>query len=78
MGGIGAFAGEVQEPGRTYPLAVAGGVLLTWLTFLVPVITGLTFSVKLHHWQEGYYEDMAKEFALSPSLSSSLSFPLAA
>lgn len=59
--GLGAIAGEVKNPGRTYPLGVLCGVVLIMLTFLVPVVTALTFSLDLHHWQEGYFEVVAKD-----------------
>ena len=36
-----SYAGEVDQPQRTYPIALAGALLLTVLSYLVPVVAGV-------------------------------------
>ena len=63
------IAGEVNEPQRTYPMAMAIGVMLVALTYVIPIgavaMTGLDAS----RWTTGGWPDVARALMGSESLA---------
>uniref|UniRef100_A0A7S1G022 Amino acid permease/ SLC12A domain-containing protein n=1 Tax=Corethron hystrix TaxID=216773 RepID=A0A7S1G022_9STRA len=50
-----AFAGEVKDPGRTWPRAMFFAVLLVVLNYLLPLLVAIgATSSSRQDWQEGY------------------------
>jgi amino acid transporter len=47
------FASEVERPQRTYPLAMAGAVLLVTLTYLVPILATSHAGIDPTSWGKG-------------------------
>lgn len=47
---VSSYAGEVDAPQRTYPIALAGALLLTVLSYLVPVLAGVGVSTEPALW----------------------------
>jgi amino acid transporter len=47
------FAGEVDRPQRTYPLAMAGAVALVTLTYLIPVLAAPQTGMAAGQWKSG-------------------------
>ena len=50
---LGSFAGEVVDPYRTYPRGVAITLVINVLLYVLPILTGLTFSAKSSAWTDG-------------------------
>jgi len=51
----GCVAGEVKEPQTTYPRAMALGVLLVALSYLLPILVGVSADHQWDQWREGYF-----------------------
>jgi amino acid transporter len=51
------FAGEVERPQRTYPLAMATAVLLVTLTYAIPVAAAWRSGIE-SKWDEGAWVDV--------------------
>jgi amino acid transporter len=47
------FAAEVDRPQRTYPLAMAGAVVLVAITYLVPVLAAACTDIRSDDWNTG-------------------------
>jgi amino acid transporter len=47
------FAGEVERPQRTYPLAMAGAVTLVTLTYVLPVLAASHTAIAPEDWETG-------------------------
>jgi amino acid transporter len=47
------FAGEVERPQRTYPLAMAGAVTLVTLTYIIPVAAASLCGLDSSQWKTG-------------------------
>jgi amino acid transporter len=47
------FAGDVERPQRTYPLAMGGAVLLVTLTYLIPILAVSRAGFPPDSWQKG-------------------------
>jgi len=58
---VSTFAGEVAEPRRTYPLALALAVTLTCASYILPLGAGLLTSGAPHWrtWKEGSFNEIA-------------------
>lgn len=52
---VSTLAGEVQDPGRAFPRALAGAVGLVVAGYLVPLVVGLSFSAAAADWNLGYF-----------------------
>ena len=55
----GCCAGEVKNPQRTYPRAMAAAVLLVTLAYLLPVAVGVGIDSNWSSWKEGYFPIVA-------------------
>jgi amino acid transporter len=55
----GCCAGEVKNPQRTYPRAMAAAVLLVTLAYLLPVAVGVGIDSNSSSWKEGYFPIVA-------------------
>ena len=55
----GCCAGEVKNPQRTYPRAMAGAVVLVTLAYLLPVAVGIGVDSNWSSWREGYFPIVA-------------------
>jgi amino acid transporter len=53
-------AGEVERPQRTYPLAMAGAVMLVTLTYLIPVLAVSRSGLSAGSWESGYWVKVAE------------------
>lgn len=51
----GCCAGEVENPRRTYPRAMAAAVFLVILAYLLPVAVGVGVDRNWGDWKEGYF-----------------------
>lgn len=51
----GCCAGEVENPSRTYPRAMAATVILVMLAYLLPVAVGVGVDRNWGDWKEGYF-----------------------
>src|SRR6266852_8542635 len=52
------IAGEVDRPQRTYPLAMAGAVLLVVLTYALPVVAAARTGLDPANWKAGSWVDV--------------------
>jgi amino acid transporter len=55
------FAGEVERPQRTYPLAMASAVVLVTITYLVPVLAVWQTGLPAADWKLGSWVEVGKE-----------------
>lgn len=55
----GCCAGEVENPSRTYPRAMAAAVLLVMVAYLLPVAVGVGVDSNWADWTEGYFPKVA-------------------
>ncbi|CAI6003311.1 unnamed protein product [Closterium sp. NIES-65] len=55
----GACAGEVKDPGRSYPLALLVSVGLMLVTYIVPALVGLSVAPYFELWKGGTFTDIA-------------------
>lgn len=53
-------AGEVDRPQRTYPLAMAGAVLLVALTYVLPIAAVAVTGLPASQWSTGGWADVAR------------------
>jgi amino acid transporter len=50
------LAGEVQNPSKTFPKALFGGMLLVICSYLIPLLAGTgAFSSSSNEWADGYF-----------------------
>eukprot|EP00753_Platysulcus_tardus_P009518 PLAT217.10.p1 GENE.PLAT217.10~~PLAT217.10.p1 ORF type:complete len:478 (-),score=177.44 PLAT217.10:38-1471(-) len=62
--GLGAFAGEVTAPKRTYPLGVCISLLLISVNYMLPVVTGVALmGTNFNAWLPGFLITIAKRIA---------------
>jgi amino acid transporter len=54
------FAGEVEWPQRTYPLAMAGAVVLVTLTYVIPIWTAAYTGIEPAAWDTGAWVAVAR------------------
>ncbi|RMZ56200.1 hypothetical protein APUTEX25_002390 [Auxenochlorella protothecoides] len=52
---VSTLAGEVRNPGKTFPRALAGAVVLVVASYLLPLIVGLSYSADAADWDLGYF-----------------------
>ncbi|MBI3301903.1 MAG: APC family permease [Deltaproteobacteria bacterium] len=57
----GCCAGEVQQPEKVYPRAMAATVVLVTLSYLLPVAVGVGVDRRWGDWQEGYFPTVAAQ-----------------
>lgn len=57
----GCCAGEVENPSRTYPRAMAAAVTLVMLAYLLPVAVGVSAERNWSAWTEGYFPKVAAQ-----------------
>jgi amino acid transporter len=62
------FAGEVERPQRTYPLAMAGAVVLVTLTYVLPVLAASRTGIAAEGWKTGAWVMVAAHVG-SPALA---------
>jgi amino acid transporter len=55
------FAGEVERPQRTYPLAMTAAVLLVTLTYLIPVGAAALTGIDADDWKSGSWVTVAEK-----------------
>jgi amino acid transporter len=55
------FAAEVERPQRTYPLAMAGAVILVTLTYLIPVWAASWTGIEPGEWKTGAWVMVAAQ-----------------
>jgi amino acid transporter len=53
-------AGEVQEPGKVFPKAMATTVVLVTFSYLLPVAVGVGVDPQWSSWQEGHFPLVAE------------------
>jgi amino acid transporter len=58
---VSTVAGEVEEPQRTYPRAVAGAVLLIALCYLIPVAAVAFARVDVSGWEAGAWATLGAQ-----------------
>jgi amino acid transporter len=57
----GCCAGEVNQPNRTYPRAMAVTVLLVTFVYLLPIAIGVSVNTDWPAWKEGYLPQIAAQ-----------------
>lgn len=57
----GCCAGEVAEPNRSYPRAMALTVVLVTLAYLLPIAVGVSVNTQWSEWKEGYFPQVAAQ-----------------
>jgi amino acid transporter len=57
----GCCAGEVKEPERSYPRAMAVTVMLVTLVYLLPIAVGTSAVTDWSAWREGYFPKVATQ-----------------
>jgi len=55
----GCCAGEVNNPTRAFPRALAIAVLLVTLAYLLPLAVGVSFDTRWADWKEGHFPKVA-------------------
>jgi amino acid transporter len=60
-----SFAGEVEDPGRSFPLAMAMCVVLVIFSNVLPVLvgTGVEKNPDYSQWEDGYFAVAAQKIA---------------
>ena len=55
--GLGNFAGEIKNPGKTYPIGVLIAIILNSISFIISVITAISVPIlnDSHVWDVGYF-----------------------
>jgi amino acid transporter len=61
--GLSTIAGEIKNPRRNYPLALAISIPLITLCYLLPVIAGLAGSTDWQAWTAGYFPTLGGNLA---------------
>jgi amino acid transporter len=54
------FAGEVEAPGRSYPLAMVLGVVLVSASYVLPVLAGASTGMAAGSWSAGSWGEAAE------------------
>ncbi|MBI2538333.1 MAG: APC family permease [Deltaproteobacteria bacterium] len=57
----GCCAGEVAEPHKNYPRAMAATVLVVTLAYLLPVAVGVGVDKNWSAWKEGYFPQVGQQ-----------------
>jgi amino acid transporter len=57
----GCCAGEVEQPTRMYPRAMAVTVLLVTIAYLFPVAVGVSVDTNWAGWEEGHFPSVAAQ-----------------
>ena len=57
----GCCAGEIKDPKRAFPRAMAIAVLLVTLAYLLPVAVGVGIDTDYSDWKEGYFPKVAAQ-----------------
>jgi amino acid transporter len=60
---VSTLAGEVADPARTFPRAMAGGVTLVISMYLLPLLVGLGVTTDTEAWTLGYFSKVADQVA---------------
>lgn len=60
---VSTLAGEVADPGKTFPRALAGAVVLVISMYLLPLMVGLGISTSTGDWTLGYFAHVADMIA---------------
>eukprot|EP00755_Sulcionema_specki_P028148 Sspe_Gene.89280::Locus_61074_Transcript_1_1_Confidence_1.000_Length_1660::g.89280::m.89280 len=59
-----SFAGEVHDPGRTFPLAMAWALLLVVVAYAVPLLVGIGATRgSVGEWTDGYFAKVGSSIA---------------
>ncbi len=59
--GLSTVAGEIENPRRNYPRALAISIPLITLCYLLPVLGGLAVSTDWSAWTAGYFPQLAEQ-----------------
>ena len=59
--GLSTIAGEVENPRRNFPRALAISIPLITLCYLLPVLGGLAASTDWQAWTAGYFPQLAEQ-----------------
>ena len=57
----GCCAGEVENPAKTYPRAMTVAVLLVTLSYLLPMVVGVSVATNWSEWKEGLFPKIAAQ-----------------
>lgn len=63
---MSTLIGEVENPTRTVPRALAGAVVLVIVAYLVPLLVALGVTVEGTGWELGYFTYVADKVRRSP------------
>ncbi|KAF2074937.1 hypothetical protein CYY_003770 [Polysphondylium violaceum] len=55
----GQIAGEVKNAKRNYPLAVIIVLLITSISYILPILVGMQYDRDWENWQDGQFSDIA-------------------
>ena len=58
---VSTLAGEVNEPGKTFPRALGIAVLLVVSAYLLPLLVGLGVTADASDWKLGYFAGVAQQ-----------------
>lgn len=64
--GLSTIAGEVENPRRNFPRALAISIPLITLCYLLPVLGGLAVSTDWQAWTAGYFPQLAEQLGGVP------------
>ena len=64
--GLSTVAGEVENPRRNYPRALAISIPLITLCYMLPVLGGLAVSTDWSAWTAGYFPQLAEQLGGVP------------
>jgi amino acid transporter len=56
----GACASEVENPGRIYPRAMILTVVICTISYLVPIMVGVSFATDYSQWEDGYFVSVGR------------------
>jgi amino acid transporter len=57
---LSCIAGEVKDPKRTYPRAVAGSLIMVILSYLIPILAAVSVNQMYYAWDDGYFVDIGE------------------
>ena len=58
---MSTVAGEVADPSRTFPMAMAASILLVVLVYFFPLLIGIGVDSRSKEWTLGYFADIAHQ-----------------
>jgi len=58
--GVGQLAGEVKNPARSYPKGMFVTMILTLVSYVLPLLIGMCVDQNFSAWQDGHYSTVSQ------------------